>query len=122
MPLLQCALAAWPLLQCALCPCLPCCSLTLLPPLPPPVYTAQTPHYNQWVNHFRSGLYGMVAWAALMLVVLAFGSPNASDPDTFSKNVTTIMLIGLLPIFLLMALISYYRLRWRKNHAMRAFM
>ena len=108
----------------AMCPVpLPALLLTHPPPSStPPVYTAQTPHYNQWVNHFRSGLYGMVAWAALMLVVLAFGSPNASDPDTFSKNVTTIMLIGLLPIFLLMALISYYRLRWRKNHAMRAFM
>lgn len=40
----------------------------------------QQPHFNQWVNHFRAGLYCMVAWAGVMLVVLSC-SPRKPELD-----------------------------------------
>lgn len=52
----------------------------------------QQPHFNQWVNHFRAGLYCMVAWAGLLLCVLCF-SPNKGT-GTFNQSITTAMLAG----------------------------
>ncbi len=47
----------------------------------------QQPHFNQWINHFRAGLYSMVAWGGLVLVALAFLSDGEED---YSVKLTTV--------------------------------
>lgn len=78
----------------------------------------QEPHFNQWVNHIRAGLYCMVAWAGLLLVILAFSSQRAEVE--FRQITTNAMLGGLLPMLLFGAAVSYVRLRWATQRALKA--
>jgi hypothetical protein len=48
----------------------------------------QQPHFNQWINHFRAGLYCMVAWGGLVLVALAFLADTAkTDEEQYDQSV-----------------------------------
>ncbi|KAG2450719.1 hypothetical protein HYH02_004557 [Chlamydomonas schloesseri] len=82
-------------------------------------YVRWEPHFIEWINHSRAGLYGMVSWAGILLVVLTF-SPDRKDPD-FRSRVTTLMVAGLLPCMLVGFLASFIRLRWRVKNAIKAF-
>jgi hypothetical protein len=86
---------------------------------PHPLTCLQEPHYNHWVNHVRASLYGMVFWAALMLIILTFS--ERSGELGFKAVMTNIMLIGLLPAVLISGAISYQRLRWRTTAILAAF-
>ncbi|GFR48517.1 hypothetical protein Agub_g10412 [Astrephomene gubernaculifera] len=82
-------------------------------------YVRWEPHYIEWINHARSGLYCMVSWAGVMLVALTF-SPHRRE-DHFRSKMTTIMVGGMLPLLLVGFLTSFFRLRWRVKHAIKAF-
>ena len=76
------------------------------------------PNYNPWVNHVRSGLYAMLAWASLMLVVLTNGAKSGQgDYQTF---ISQIMVYGILPIFGIGFGSSFFRLLLL-NRALRRF-
>ncbi|KAG2445524.1 hypothetical protein HXX76_000139 [Chlamydomonas incerta] len=75
-------------------------------------------HHN-WVpftfavsNHLRSASYAAVLYSAVLLVVIAFGSPaDPEDRHTFSHNVTIALWAGLVPSALLGAVACGLRLR-----------
>jgi hypothetical protein len=82
-------------------------------------YIRYQPHYNRWVNHIRSALYGALSWAGLLLLLLAFSKQQA-DPK-FRKGITTALLAGLVPVFLVVFGLSCLHLEYFYRSGLRAF-
>ncbi|GLI64845.1 hypothetical protein VaNZ11_008226 [Volvox africanus] len=82
-------------------------------------YVRWEPHFIEWINHIRAGLYAMVSWTGLVLLALTF-SPHRRDGDYRSK-LTTVMVAGLLPALATGFLISFVRLRFSVKYAIHAF-
>lgn len=78
------------------------------------------PHMFQWMNHVRCGLYGSLSWAAMCLLVLTFGKSTYPNMG-FSRGVTTAMLAGLIPCWLLFMFGSWLRYNWHCRAAIKAF-
>ncbi|GLC33063.1 hypothetical protein PLESTB_000374500 [Pleodorina starrii] len=82
-------------------------------------YVRWEPHFIEWINHIRAGLYAMVSWAGMVLLVLTF-SPHRREDD-FRSKLTTVMVAGLLPVLAVGFLISFIRLRISVKLAIRSF-
>ena len=79
----------------------------------------QMPHYNKWVNHVRTALYGALSWAALMLLVLIFSKRHADL--SFQRQMTNALFGGLVPALLLSFGMSYLRFELFYGPAIKAF-
>lgn len=77
------------------------------------------PHFNQWMNHARAGQYGSLTWAGFFLLVLTMGHYQEDIPK--ATALTNTMLIGLVPIWLLVSLVSYLRFRFNFNYVIQLF-
>lgn len=82
-------------------------------------YVRWEPHFNEWINHCRSGLYGMVSWTGIILLSITFSPKRKEEP--YRDQMTTMMVAGLLPCFFGGFAISYGRLRWRIKRVIKAF-
>jgi hypothetical protein len=78
------------------------------------------PHYNKWINHVRTSLYGGLSWAALMLLVLVFSKKRTEV--AFAKQMTDALFGGLVPALLLSFGLSYFRHELFYNAGIKAFM
>ncbi|GAX73193.1 hypothetical protein CEUSTIGMA_g646.t1 [Chlamydomonas eustigma] len=77
------------------------------------------PHFNQYMNHSRAGIYGAVSYAALLLLILTFG--NSGGSDAFASSITNVMLVGIIPVGLFFMVVSFLRFRYTYSKAITAF-
>jgi hypothetical protein len=78
------------------------------------------PHYNKWINHIRTGLYGSLSWATLLLLLLTFHTSHSHE-HKFAERTTNALLSGLFPVMVASFVLSYLRHRIFYETGIKAF-
>ena len=68
-----------------------------------------TPFLNVATNVFKAGLYGILAWSSIVLVVLELTVSYGPDPVKAARTLSAVCGYGLAPAFVLAGLAMYLR-------------
>lgn len=81
----------------------------------------QGPHLVSWINYLKAGSACAILYCSAMGMLLVWQPGVAADIPAWNKNLTVVMLAGIVPAFLLGAFLSRAYLKYLTHSILTAF-